>query len=160
MSPLNYSNVEIFNEDANILAKRKRCDIVYIDPPYNGRQYINFYHVLENLARWNKPTEFDGSSMKFKRDWLKSGYSRAEAPTLFADLIQSLDCEIIIVSYSNTYSAKSTASINKISEEQLFNTLSNKGKTTKIEIDYSAFNSGKTSLENHKEYIFTCEVNK
>ena len=51
----NLSNVEIFNEDANILAKKINADVVYIDPPYNARQYVNFYHVLENLARWNKP---------------------------------------------------------------------------------------------------------
>ena len=152
--------VEIFNEDANKLVKHKRCDIAYIDPPYNARQYINFYHVLENLARWNKPTEFDGNSMKFKRDWLKSGYSRAEAPILFDDLVQSLDCKVIIVSYNNTYSAKSAASINKITEEQLQNILNKKGKTTKVAIDYSAFNAGKTNLEKHKEYIFTCEVYK
>lgn len=153
-------SIEIFNADANMLVRQKRCDIAYIDPPYNARQYINFYHVLENLARWNKPTEFDGNSMKFKRDWLKSGYSRSEAPELFADLIQSLDCKVIIVSYSNTYAAKSVASINKISEEQLFNVLNKKGKTSRLEIDYSAFNAGKTNLEKHKEYIFTCEVNK
>lgn len=150
---------EIFNIDSNVLAKQIESDVVYIDPPYNARQYVNFYHVLENLARWNKPNEFEGNSMKFKRDTLKSGYSRATAPLLFEDLINSLKCKLIIVSYSNTYSAKSGASINKISEEQIISILSRKGKVQKKEIDYKAFNSGKTDLKNHKEYIFTCEVN-
>ena len=49
---------DIYNEDSNDLVKRINADIAYIDPPYNARQYVNFYHVLENLARWNKPTEF------------------------------------------------------------------------------------------------------
>jgi adenine-specific DNA-methyltransferase len=34
-------------------------DITYIDPPYNARQYVNFYHVLENLALWQKPEELE-----------------------------------------------------------------------------------------------------
>lgn len=150
---------EIYNIDSNELAKQIEADIIYIDPPYNARQYVNFYHVLENLARWNKPTEFEGNSMKFKRDELKSGYSRSSAPLLFDDLISSLKCKLIIVSYSNTYSAKSGASINKISEQQITSILSKRGKVQKKEIEYKAFNSGKTDLKNHKEYIFTCEVN-
>ena len=148
----------IYNCDANKLAKVIKADIVYIDPPYNARQYVNFYHVLENLARWNKPKDFEGNSMKFKRDELKSGYSRAEAPTLFNDLIESLNCKIIIVSYNNTYSAKSIASINKITEEQIINILSKKGDVTKREIEYNAFNAGKTDLKGHKEFLFICEV--
>lgn len=151
---------DIYNLDANILVKKIKCDIAYIDPPYNARQYINFYHVLENLARWNKPTIFEGNSMKFKRDELKSGYSRAIAPQLFADLIKNLDCKFIIVSYNNTYDAKSVASNNKISEEQIVNILSSRGVVNKQEIDYKYFNAGKTIFNGHKELIFTCEVKK
>ena len=154
----NLSNVEIFNEDANILAKKINADVVYIDPPYNARQYVNFYHVLENLARWNKPTEFEGNSMKFKRDELKSGYSRAQAPQLFSDLINDLNCKLIVVSYNNTYNARSGASINKISEEQIMDILSVKGEVFKREIDYNYFNAGKTDLKNHKEYLYVCKV--
>ena len=45
-----YKGVDIYNEDANGLAKRVKCDIVYMDPPYNSRQYCSMYHVLENLS--------------------------------------------------------------------------------------------------------------
>ena len=46
--PLN----QCFNEDANNLVKRIEADLVYIDPPYNSRQYCDSYHLLENVARW------------------------------------------------------------------------------------------------------------
>lgn len=151
---------EIYNLDANKLAKIINYDIVYIDPPYNARQYINFYHVLENLARWNKPTEFEGVSMKFKRNELKSGYCRNRAPELFEDLILSLKCKLIVVSYNNTYNAKSISSNNMISESQIFNILEKKGRVTRQAIDYSAFNTGKTKLNNHKEYLYICEVSE
>lgn len=156
----NIKNAKIYNEDANKLIKKIKSDITYIDPPYNARQYVNFYHVLENLARWNKPTEFEGNSMKFKRDELKSGYSRSEAPNLFDDLISNLNTKLIIVSYNNTYTANSIASNNKITEEQLITSLRKRGKVTKTEIAYKGFNAGKTDFKDHKEYLFKCEVAK
>ena len=156
----NLKPAEIYNEDANILASKINADIVYIDPPYNARQYVNFYHVLENLARWNKPTEFEGNSMKFKRNFLKSDYCRSKAPELFKDLIEKLDCKLIVVSYNNTYKAGSISSVNTITIEQILTTLNKKGKVSVKEIDYKYFNAGKSNLEGHKEFIFTCEVNK
>jgi adenine-specific DNA-methyltransferase len=149
----------ISNEDANILVKKISPDIVYIDPPYNSRQYINFYHVLENLARWDKPTEFEGKSMKFKRDKLKSDYSKAKAPQVFKDLISHLKCKLIVMSYNNTYGALSSASNNKISEEFIIETLSTKGIIHIEESNYRYFNSGKTNFVNHKEKLYICEVN-
>lgn len=151
---------QIYNEDANELAKRITADVVYLDPPYNARQYINFYHVLENLTRWEKPTEFEGDSMKFKRNHLKSGYSRAAAPQLMADLVNLLNGQIIIVSYNNTYNARSGASNNKIQEQELLQILQAKGETERVDIDYKAFNSGQTDLKNHKEYLFVCKVRR
>ncbi len=156
----NINHACLYNTDANTLVNQIQADITYIDPPYNARQYVNFYHVLENLARWQKPREFEGNSMKFKRNELKSGYSRAEAPLLFESLIESLNSKIILVSYSNTYSAKSIASNNKISEKQIINILSKRGSVTKKEIDYGFFNAGKTDLKGHKELIFICEVDQ
>ena len=149
---------DIYCEDAHKLVREIEADVYYIDPPYNARQYVNFYHVLENLALWQKPEELEGNSMKFKRNHLKSEYSRAKAPEVFEDLINNIKGRLIIVSYNNTYNAKSGASNNKISEKQIEDILSKKGKLTKYEIDYKFFNAGKTDLKNHKEYLFVCEV--
>lgn len=154
----NIQPADIHNIDSNELVKRIKCDIAYIDPPYNARQYVNFYHVLENLARWDKPTEFEGNSMKFKRNNLKSDYCRKKAPMLFEELINNLDTKIIIVSYNNTYKAGSISSINTISEDEILNILSKRGKVNKISINYNPFNAGKTRLTSHIEYLYICEV--
>jgi adenine-specific DNA-methyltransferase len=156
---LSIGNAQIYNEDANALARKIECDVAYIDPPYNSRQYVNFYHVLENLARWEKPTEFEGISMKFKRNHLKSGYSQTKAPKLFADLLGTLKCKLIIVSYNNTYEANSTASNNRIQEDFLIEQLSKRGSTMIKEIKYKAFSSGNTHFNNHLEKLYFCEVN-
>jgi adenine-specific DNA-methyltransferase len=43
-----------FQKDANELIKDFDTDILYLDPPYNTRQYISNYHVLETIARNDK----------------------------------------------------------------------------------------------------------
>lgn len=156
----NIKNAVIFNDDANEVIKKASADIIYLDPPYNARQYVNFYHVLENLARWNKPTEFEGNSMKFKRNELKSNYCRSKAPELMQDLVNNAKAKLIVVSYSNTYKAGSISSINMITEEQMIKILESKGKVTKFEKNYKAFSAGKTDMNGHKEYLYVCEVNK
>ena len=153
------SRVDIHLEDANDLVRRIESDVVYIDPPYNARQYINFYHVLENLARWEKPDEFEGVSMKFKRNHLKSDYSKAKAPLVMEDLIQNIVAKLIVVSYNNTYSARSSASNNKITEKQMENILQKKGDIIeKKGINHKFFNSGKTDFKGHKEFLYICKV--
>ena len=155
----NKKTAKIYSEDANILARKIKSDVVYIDPPYNARQYINFYHVLENLIQWNKPTEFEGISMKFKRNHLKSDYSKAKAPSVMEDLILNLNTSLIIVSYNNTYSARSSASNNKISEKQMEDILGRKGKILEKKVlDHKFFNSGKTDFKEHKEFLYISQV--
>ncbi len=151
-------SADIYNIDANKLVKEIVCDVAYIDPPYNARQYVNFYHVLENLARWEKPNEFEGTSMKFKRNHLKSDYSKAKAPIVLKDLIDNLKAKLIVVSYNNTYSAKSSASNNKITESQLLDILTAKGKVTVKRIKHKSFNSGKTNFKNHQEILYICKT--
>ena len=152
-------SAEIHMEDANKLVRKIKSDVVYIDPPYNARQYINFYHVLENLASWEKPTEFEGTSMKFKRNHLKSDYSKAKAPTVMQDLIDNIDAKLIVLSYNNTYSAKSSASNNKITEDQIESILKTKGiLVEKREISHKSFNSGKTDFKEHKEFLYVCKI--
>lgn len=104
--------------------------------------------------------EFEGASMKFKRNHLKSDYSKAKAVVVFEDLIKNIDSKLIILSYNNTYNAKSTSSNNKIKKDDIIRILKNKGDLKIEEVDYKFFNSGKTNLKNHKEFLYICRVKK
>ena len=75
-----------YNEDTNELVKRITADLVYIDPPYNSRQYCDAYHLLENIARWEKP-KVKGVARKMDRTALKSDYCTNKATAAFEDLI-------------------------------------------------------------------------
>lgn len=150
------SEVTIYREDANELVKKISADIVYIDPPYNSRQYSRFYHVLENLTQWKKP-KLHGVALKPEPENM-SDYCRNAAFDKFNNLISNIDAKKIIVSYNNTYKSKSSSSKNKITLEQISSTLKNKGRTHVYSKSHAHFNAGKTDFSDHKEYLFITEV--
>lgn len=148
--------ISIYKEDANKLAPNIFSDIVFLDPPYNSRQYSRFYHLIENLVEWEKPQLF-GVALKPKGKNM-SEYCRRKAHEVFNDLILSLNCRYIVTTYNNTYNSKSSSSINKISFEEILKSLNSVGKTKVFEKDYNYFNAGKTNFNNHKEFLFITEV--
>ena len=150
-------NNKVYCMDANILANEIIGDVVYIDPPYNSRQYSDTYHLLDNLASWNKPDVF-GKAKKMDRSHIKSKYCSKDAAHEFHDLITKLNTKHIIVSYNNTENTKHGRSNAKISFNQIKKILMKKGKTEINQIDFKAFTTGKSKTENHKEILFYCRV--
>ncbi len=83
------------------LAPRIDAQIAYLDPPYTTRQYIDNYHVLENIARWQQP-ELYGKTLKFPRGDLKSPFStRRGAARAIAALLDAVRARWIAVSYNS-----------------------------------------------------------
>lgn len=150
--------IEIYREDSNSLAKKIKADIAFIDPPYNSRQYSRFYHVLENITKWEKP-ELYGTALKPKEENM-SEYCKTSAPNAFKDLIDNLNVKYVVVTYNNTYNSKSSSSKNKITLEEIKSILDEKGETKVFDKPYKFFNAGKTELKNHKEYVFITKVEK
>ena len=149
-------DVFIYSEDANIIAEKVSADIIYVDPPYNSRQYCQFYHIYETIIRWDKPELF-GTALKPQGRHL-SDYCRTKAPVVFSDLISKLQCKYIVVSYNNTYESKSNSSRNKITLEEIENILKTRGEIISFSKSHQFFNSGKTDFSNHKEYLFIVKV--
>ncbi len=157
IDPVEVKAVSIFREDANLLVKQIQTDIVYIDPPYNSRQYSRFYHILETLTKWDKP-KLHGVALKPKPENM-SDYCRVSAKDRFAELVNDINAEYLVVSYNNTYASKSNSSQNKITLEEIKKILSKRGKTKIFEKDYRHFNAGSTDFKNHKEYLFVTNIN-
>ena len=157
IDPIEVEKVSIFRKDANSLAKQIKTDIVYIDPPYNSRQYSRFYHVLETLTKWDKP-KLHGVALKPEPENM-SDYCRVSAKDRFTELVNDINAKYLVVSYNNTYDSKSNSSQNKITLEEIKNILSKRGKTKVFEKDYRHFNAGNTDFSNHKEYLFVTNVN-
>lgn len=148
---------EIYNMDSNELAKKIKADIVYIDPPYNSRQYGDAYHLLENVAEWKKPKVY-GVAKKMDRSKIKSNYCTNKASNAFKDLIKNCNCKYIIVSYNNMGQKGNARSQAKISDTEILEILNQKGKVKVFEQDFNFFTTGKTHIDNHKERLFLCKV--
>ncbi len=157
IKPVEIPNVEIYQENANMLARKIQADIAYIDPPYNSRQYSRFYHVYDNLIQWNKPPLF-GVALKPEPENM-SVYCTVNAKVAFRDLIENINVKYIAVSYNNTYNSKSNSSENKIKLETIEEILNKKGKTKVFECSHRFFNTGKTEFDDHKELLFITKVN-
>ena len=136
-----------FNLDGNELIRQINGDILYIDPPYNKRQYCSNYHLLETVAKYDFP-ELKGIT-GLRENEIKSDYCRKKAvKSSFEDLIKNADFKHVIVSYS-------TEGLMGIKEIETV--LQKYGTDYKMyKIDYRRFkSSGKcTQEEKLKELIF------
>jgi len=155
----NNENNEIYKEDANTLIRKISCDILYIDPPYNSRQYSDAYHLMENLAEWKKP-DVIGMARKMDRTHIKSAYCLKNAIQAFEDLINNARCKHILFSYNNTGDSKVGRSNARMNDRDILRILKNKGDVEIFEKDYKAFTTGKSNGDNNAERIFYCKVTK
>lgn len=98
---INDQEHEVYNEDINYLAKKIEGDIVYLDPPYNQRQYASNYHILETIAKYDSPT-LKGKTGLREYSGQKSAYcSKNEVRKSFKDLILNVKAKYIFLSYNN-----------------------------------------------------------
>lgn len=151
---LNTNNV-CYNMDTNELVAEMEADLVYIDPPYNSRQYCDAYHLLENVACWNKPEVF-GVAKKMDRTSLKSDYCTHKATEAFEKLIDSIQAKYIILSYNNMAEKGNDRSNAKISDEDILRVLQKKGTVKVFSEDYKAFSTGKSDIKENQERLFLC----
>lgn len=152
----NNENNQCYNEDANHLVERIEADLVYIDPPYNSRQYCDAYHLLENVARWEKPN-VSGIALKMDRSKLKSDYCTSYATKAFEELIAKIKAKYILLSYNNMAEKGNSRSNAKISDEDIIRILSRKGKVKIFSESYKAFSAGKSDIKDNEERLFLCE---
>jgi len=109
------------------------ADVAYLDPPYNSRQYCDNYHVLENLARWNRP-ELRGRTRKFDRTGLRSPFStRRGAAAALAGVLARVRARHLFVSYGSE---------GILPREEIAEMLSACGAVTVHEEAYPVFGNG------------------
>lgn len=151
----NNPNNQCFNMDSNELVKNIEADLVYIDPPYNSRQYCDAYHLLENVARWEKPEVF-GVARKMDRSTMKSKYCTQSATEAFEQLIGDIKAKYILLSYNNMAEKGNDRSNAKISDQDIMRILEKKGEVKVFSESYKAFTTGKSDIDDNQERLFLC----
>lgn len=141
----------VFNEDAVELSSKlssQQFDIAYLDPPYNQHQYGSNYHLLNTIAKNDKPSInkevfINGKKVNksaIRRDWVKTKSSfcyKKSAKDDFVKLITNINSKHILVSYS-------TDGI--IPFDDMLEILSKKGKLDICMQEYVKYRGGKQSL--------------
>jgi adenine-specific DNA-methyltransferase len=90
---------EVYNEDSNELIKRLKGDILYLDPPYNIRQYGANYHILNTIALYD---DFIPKGKTGLREYQRSNYCKTnKVYESFEALIKNADFEYIFLSYND-----------------------------------------------------------
>lgn len=149
----NYKN-EIYNENINDLIKDKKFDIVYLDPPYNERQYSANYHILETIAKYDNPI-IKGKTWLRDYSEQKSNYCKKwEVTKVFSELIKDIDAEYIFLSYNSDL---------LMSLEEIKEIMSSRWKYWYFKKEYKRFKADNNRKNNEKilyEYLHYVKTKK
>lgn len=89
----------VFNEDANTLITQIKGDILYLDPPYNAREYGANYHLLNTIALYD---DFTPQGKTGLRDYKKSPFcKKAMVANALENLVAGANFEWIFLSYND-----------------------------------------------------------
>ncbi len=133
--------------EATETARAHSADLCYLDPPYNKHQYGSNYHLLNTIALWDRPPVSDelgpDGRLRFKAairaDWTatRSDYCvRARAPEALRELLDAVDADRIVMSYSSD---------GIISLEQLRSILEEHGRLSVRSSGYVKYPGGRQS---------------
>jgi adenine-specific DNA-methyltransferase len=148
---------QIFKADANDLVRKITADVVYIDPPYNSRQYSDSYHLLENVACWKREAVY-GVAKKINREHIKSRYSMKTAGSAFSDLINNIRAKYILVSYNDMGTNGDPRSQSRISDNEIMSALERRGEVKIYQKLFNQFTTGLSKKDDLKERIFFCRL--
>ena len=83
--------------------KMGAVDFVYLDPPYNERQYSKNYHVLNYIAKYNEELEIYGKTGLIKDVALSDWCSKKTASIILDKLLEKLHkkTKYVFMSYNN-----------------------------------------------------------
>lgn len=105
-------------------------DILYLDPPYNSRQYASNFHVMESLAVWDKQDLRGVVGLRNYENQKSAFSSKKEATAAFKDLISNSHFKYIVLSYNNE---------GIINRKDIIEMLDSRGKLLEFVTDYKRF---------------------
>ena len=133
MNLKNNKHNKVFHMKMEDLIIDETFDIVYLDPPYNQRQYSANYSPLNYIAQY-EDIELTGKTGLIK-DYNKSDFcKKSTIKETFTDAIDTIKCKYLILSYNNE-GLMSFDDIKKI--------LISKGNVKLYKIEYNKFKAQK-----------------
>lgn len=148
---INDKQHQVFQQDANDLISEIDGDILYLDPPYNARQYGANYHLLNTIALYD---DFIPKGKTGLRSYKKSDYcSKPKVAKTFEELISRARFKYIFLSYNNE---------GLMPLQQIREIMQKYGRYDVVSKNYQRFKADSTGNRNHKasstqEYLHILE---
>lgn len=136
---------DVFNVNSMELLDKIDTDILYLDPPYNERQYLPNYHLIETIAKYDNPLikgvtgirEYEGKKSTF-----------CNAKTALRDL------ETVASTAKYKYLVLSYNSEGIMQQEDIISVLSKYGSVKLEQFQYARFKSNNNGLSKTKKHIY------
>ena len=141
----NHQKNIVYNDDSMNLLDKINVDILYLDPPYNERQYAPNYHILETIAKYDEPKLRGVTGM---RDY-SSQKSRFCNPTTALEDLNKIAKEakykFLVLSYNSEGIMPS---------EKILDILKQYGTVKLEQFEYARFKSNNNGLARTKKTVF------
>lgn len=138
------SNV-VYNADSLDLLANIDIDILYLDPPYNARQYLPNYHLIETIAKYDNP-QIKGVTGMREYEGKKSTFCNAK--TALRDL------ELVVKTAKYKYLVMSYSSEGIMSQDDIINMMSKYGSIKVEQFQYARFKSNNNGLSKTIKHIY------
>lgn len=136
---------QVFCTDSMELLNDIDVDILYLDPPYNERQYAPNYHILETIARYDNPSIRGVTGMRDYSDQ-KSRFCRVN--TALEDLntiARRAKFRYLVLSYNSE---------GIMPQNMIIETLQKYGEIKLEQFEYARFKSNNKGLSKTKNTVF------
>jgi len=127
---------KVFLGDSTTFINKVKADVLYMDPPYNSRQYAPNYHVLESISRYDFPEVRGVSGMRDYSDQKSNFCIKSKASFAMESMVKNTLSKIILLSYNDE---------GLLSKEEITEILSKYGNVEIIYKDHVRYKSN-----NHK----------
>ena len=140
----------VYNKDVITFEHDKKLDIVYLDPPYNERQYSKNYFPLNMISlspreQENQPP-LRGKTGIPEDCFLSPFCKKGQVEEAFNTLFSNIKTDWLFMSYNSE---------SIVSKERLIEIMKKYGEVSVIERDYKRFKSFEYNDDNEiKEYLF------
>jgi len=128
-------------------------DLLYADPPYNSREYLPNYHVLETIARYDSPVLKGVTGLRDYKEQKSVFCKKATVHEAFVKLLKENHSRYVLISYNNE---------GILSTDEIIDICKNYGKpeTFKLfEYNYRRYKSHDSGVEKElKEQLYFVET--
>lgn len=141
-------NHKVYNLDGiDVISKIDIIDILYLDPPYNERQYAPNYHILETIAKWDNPKIKGKTGMRDYKEQKSVFCNSASGLKALEKILQLGKFKHLILSYNDE---------GIMPENKIISLFKNYGKVEVIEQKYQRYKSNSNGKQKNgvKEKLY------